>query len=93
MSSSDARPARPAGCPAWCVVHHDASLGEEDWVHRSTPLTLDAGVEAFLCMSVDPRTGERDGPYVILGGTEHTLEEAAALGLAIVDLAALGAAA
>lgn len=92
MSSSDARAERPAGCPLWCVVQHDPQRGEEDWVHRSAPVLLD-DIEASLCMSTDPRTGERDGPYVLIGGTEHTLEEAQALGSAIADLAALGAAA
>jgi hypothetical protein len=44
-------------------------------------------------MSTDPRTGERDGPYVLLGSNEYTLHEATALGIAITDMAALGAAA
>ena len=93
MSSNRARNVRPTGCPSWCVVQHDPQLGEEDWVHRSAPVIVDADIEASLCMSADPRTGERDGPYLLVGATEYTLAEAAALGAAIADLAALGAAA
>jgi hypothetical protein len=72
------------------VVQHNPELGEEDWVHRSAPIVLADGFEAVLLMSTDPLTGERDGPYVLVGTTEYTLEEAAALGVAISRIAEAG---
>jgi hypothetical protein len=38
-------------------------------------------------MSINPDTGEFDGPFVALGGTEYTLPEAAALGHALIAIA------
>ena len=90
MTSTSSRLRAGAGradCPSWCVVEHDPEGGEEDWVHRGEPLHLGEGVTAQLVMSADPRTGEQDGPYVLIGSTEYTLEEAAAVGIAISALA------
>ncbi|MFI7483508.1 DUF6907 domain-containing protein [Kocuria sp. M1R5S2] len=78
-------------CPPWCVTGHGVHLGEEDWVHVGEPLTVAPGVVARLGMSVDPGTGAVDGPYVLVGGTECTLAQAAALGAALVELARTGA--
>jgi hypothetical protein len=51
------------------------------------------GLLARLCMSVDPRTGAQDGPYVLVGWSEYTLDEAAALGSALIAMAKAGGAA
>ena len=78
------------GCPSWCVTGHGVHLGEEDWLHCSEPLTLTDGVTAQLCVSVDPRTRVEDGPYLVVGSTEYSLDEARALALGLLDLASAG---
>ncbi|MET0887193.1 MAG: hypothetical protein ABWX92_12150 [Mycetocola sp.] len=78
-------------CPAWCNVRHGASEGEEDWVHISEPLVVADEVAARLCMSVDPYTDVEDGPYVIVGSREYSLNEAERLGVSLIELASLGA--
>lgn len=65
-------------------------LGEDDWVHTGEPIELADGLLARLCLSVDPQTGAEDGPYVLVGWTEYTLDEAAALGAALVAMAGAG---
>jgi hypothetical protein len=54
------------------------------------PVALADGVPARLCLSVDPQTGAKDGPYVVVGWTEYTLDEAAALGAALIAMARTG---
>lgn len=72
--------ARPAArrCPAWCVVRHGEFAGEEDLVHVSEVTCL-GDTMVRLCATIDQATGLQDGPYVLLGGDECTLDEAAAL--------------
>lgn len=77
------------GCPPWCVVGHDPTRGEDDWLHQSEPIFLADGVTARTCMSVDPATGERDGPYVIVGDEQLTPVEAQQLGVELTALASL----
>jgi hypothetical protein len=77
-------------CPSWCAAEHGVQVGEEDWVHLSAPVFLTEEVTARLCMSTDPVNGAFDGPFVLIGTREYTLEEAAALGFAITDIAATG---
>lgn len=80
---------RSRACPGWCVARHGTHVGEEDWVHVGEPLTVAAGdVTAKLCLSVDPDSGEQDGPFVLIGDSEYTPAEAAELGRAIMELAA-----
>jgi|SRR4051812_25108291 hypothetical protein len=90
-SSEDTTPpaamARTAGCPPWCVVVHGDVLGEEDWIHQGAPVALGEGLDARLCMSVDPERGVVDGPYVLVGSAEYTLAEARGLGISIIALA------
>lgn len=83
--SSSGTPRFP--CPPWCVGSHGLHDGEEDWVHVGQPLPIADGIDATLCMSVDPETGLRDGPYVLIGSTELSLDAAAALGNALIRLA------
>jgi hypothetical protein len=73
-------------CPPWCVTEHGVHLGDEDWLHTSTPLLID-GIMARLCLSINPETGSEDGPYVVIGSTEYTLFEARSLGEALIALA------
>jgi hypothetical protein len=74
-------------CPGWCVVAHDPGTGEDDAVHVGAPLLIADEVLARACMSVDPESGVRDGPYVVVGWTELTLDEAETLGASLIDLA------
>lgn len=76
-----------SGCPPWCVTHHAVHAGEEDWLHTGEPVILADGVAARLCMSIDPGTGDEDGPYVLIGTSELTLAETARLGASLMDLA------
>ncbi|MET4637107.1 hypothetical protein ABIE24_000318 [Mycetocola sp. 2940] len=78
-------------CPCWCVTRHDAARGEDDWVHEGAPLDVEDGVVARLCMSVDPISGAADGPYVVVGSRELTVDEAEALGVSFIGLALTGA--
>lgn len=73
--------------PRWCVSPHGRIHGEEDWVHVGEPLEIADGVLARLCMSVDPDARDGDGPYVLIGSSELTPTEAAALGGALIALA------
>jgi len=76
-----------APCPNWCVAQHGVHLGEEDWVHLSAPLEISDDVQAQACFST-PSTGEAsDGPYVLVGWRQYTVDEAAALGAALMELA------
>lgn len=86
MSQPDADP-HSGACPPWCVTAHDPVRGEEDWVHLSEPLVLAGDVAARLCMSIDPETGDRDGPYVLVGDEQLTVEEAGHLGTELVAMA------
>ncbi|GAA1765230.1 DUF6907 domain-containing protein [Kocuria aegyptia] len=95
MTDTERARERPGGrvrrsCPHWCVSGHGVHRGEEDWLHQGEPLMVARGVVARLCMSVNPDTGAVDGPYVLVGTTEHTLSEAEALGAALVALARTG---
>lgn len=78
-------------CPHWCVSGHGIHSGEEDWLHLGEPLTVADGVVARLCVTVHPGTGAVDGPYVLVGTTEHTLSEARTLGAVLAELARIGA--
>ncbi|GAA1429233.1 hypothetical protein GCM10009616_10850 [Microlunatus lacustris] len=78
------------GCPPWCVTGHGVHLGEEDWLHCSEPLPLTDGVAAQLCLSIDPTTRTEDGPYLVVGSTEYSLEDAQALALRLLTLASTG---
>ncbi|GGK68514.1 hypothetical protein [Ornithinimicrobium pekingense] len=70
------------------MVAHDPARGEDDWLHQSEPLTLADGVQARLVMSIDPTTGEEDGPYVLVGDEQLTPAEAERLGIELTALAA-----
>lgn len=74
-------------CPDWCVARHGAQRGEEDWVHIGEPLTVAEGVTAQLCLSVDPDSGEEDGPYVLIGSSEYTPAATVVLGQSLIELA------
>ncbi len=73
-------------CPDWCVAGHRADLGEEDWLHSSEPVPFVDAVPARLVMSIDPGTGEADGPYVLIGTVEYSLPEATALAERLLGL-------
>ena len=69
----------PAGHdPAWCVMRHGNYADEEDQVHISDP-TFVRNTMLRLCMTVDPVTGVRDGPYVLIGSNEYDLADTALL--------------
>ena len=77
-------------CLPWCVTAHDPARGEDDWVHIGEPLVLTNGIAARLCMSIDPWTGEEDGPYVLVGDAQLTPAQAERLGIELSALAAVG---
>jgi hypothetical protein len=85
--SNDGAASARSTCPGWCVSRHGLHLGEEDWVHAGAPLPVEDAVAAHACMSVDPDTGEVDGPYVIIGRSQYSPAEAEALGAALIALA------
>ena len=78
------------GCPAWCVTGHGQHLGEEDWLHCSEPVPLTDGVSAQLCLSIDPATRTEDGPWVVVGSTQYSLDATEALALRLLALASAG---
>jgi hypothetical protein len=90
MQRTEFRPQSRSCCPPWCAAEHGVQSGEEDWVHLSAPVYLTEGVTARLSMSTDPASGDSDGPFVLIGSSEYTLQEAEALGFAITDIAAAG---
>jgi hypothetical protein len=48
-------------------------------------------VTAHLCATVDPYTGDTDGPYILVDSEEFTLERARSIGQALIALANTGA--
>ena len=82
----DAHPVSANVCPRWCVTEHGVHLGEEDWIHTSAPVPVADGLVARLCLSVDPDTGDEDGPYVLIGTTEYTVTEARSLADSLATL-------
>ena len=76
---------RPATCPAWCAVGHSRRPGEDDTVHVSGALMVRRTV-LRLCMTHDPKTGEHEGPYVLVDSEEYSLHEADALIDALTQL-------
>lgn len=74
-------------CPPWCVAEHGVFSGEDDHLHSGAGLPLAHGVTAQLCTTVDPDTGIVDGPYVVVGAEEWTLERARSVGQALIALA------
>jgi hypothetical protein len=81
---------RSSGCPHWCTAVHGVLQGEEDSVHHGETLLLDDDSTARLCMSIDPSTGEHDGPYILIGSKEYTLDQAAQLADQLAALTAVG---
>jgi hypothetical protein len=59
-------------------VRHGHHVGEEDLVHVSEATFIRSAM-VRLCMTSDPDGGLLDGPYLLVGGDEHTLDEASAL--------------
>ena len=81
------RSLRTPRCPRWCVAEHGVHLGEEDWVHLSAPLEMADDVQAQASMCTVPDGGAVDGPYVLVGWRQYTIDEAVALGEALIGLA------
>lgn len=83
---------RPSGCPRWCAAEHGLTAGEEDLLHLSNPVEVAGGLRAQMCLSVDAASGVADGPWVMIGGSEYTLEQAEELGVSLVAIARSAAA-
>jgi hypothetical protein len=77
---------RPDTCPAWCITEHGELDGEEDHLHTGAGLRLADGVTAHLCATVDPDTGDTDGPYILVDSEEWTLHQARSIGHALIAL-------
>ena len=93
MTMSPTRSSPRNTCPAWCIAEHGVYAGEDDCLHTGEKLRLVDEVVARLCLSCDPETGALDGPYVVVGSEEWTLDQARRVGLALVSLADQAAAA
>jgi uncharacterized protein DUF6907 len=79
----------PTSCPPWCARIHGEVRGEDDAVHVSEQAV--AGNRLLrLCATIDPVTGEQDGPYVLVGHQELTLDEAEDLLAALTALVSQG---
>jgi hypothetical protein len=83
-------PRRPVTCPSWCALDHGRHPGEDDTVHVSGALMVRRTV-LRLCMTYDSSTGDREGPYVLVGAEEFSLHEADALIDALTQLVDRGA--
>ena len=74
-------------CPSWCTVEHGVLSGEDDHLHTGDQLKIADDVVTFLCYSVDPTTGQADGPRVMINSTECSPEEIRSLALVLLTLA------
>ena len=79
------RRTRPTTCPGWCVLRHGAHAGEDDHVHVGGALLVRNDV-LRLVATIDPETGAKEGPFVLMGAQELTLYEADALIGALTQL-------
>lgn len=79
------RTGRPAHCPPWCVLPHAVPAEQDDDVHVGGALMVQR-TTIRLWMSVDPTTGARRGPFVVLGAKELTLHEAETLLASLTQL-------
>ena len=79
------RKVRPATCPGWCRLRHGVHAGEEDHLHVGGALLVRNEV-LRLVATIDPETGAKEGPFVLLGSQELSLFEADALIAALTQL-------
>lgn len=86
ITSSEALARR---CPSWCALRHGRYKGEEDLVHVSKARFV-RNTMVRICMTMGHETGKRDGPVVLLGTDEYSLEEVVALVEVLRDLLDLG---
>lgn len=89
MTMSDSGELLARHTPAWCVLRHRDHTGEEDHVHVSDSSFVRYTM-VRLCMTVDPVTRVQDGPYILLGSDEFSLEDTAHLIEALTSLLDLG---
>ena len=87
MSNSGESHARHT--PAWCVLQHGDYTDDEDQVHVSDS-TVVRHTMVRLCMTADPVTGMQDGPYILLGSDEYSIEDTALLIQALTSLLDVG---
>ena len=90
MSATRHEADRPTTCPTWCVVRHGDTEGEDDHLHISRTLLVRRTV-LRLAATVDPETGDMDGPHVLAGSEEYSLHEADVLIDALTQLVDAGA--
>lgn len=80
-------PARRVDCPDWCHAPHAPSpADEDDRLHTSDPVEVTDTVSARLCLSVDAHGQVVEGPYVLVGFAEYTLDQARVLGEGLLQL-------
>ena len=76
-------------CPPWCTAVHGTYTDDLDALHSADEVPLASSLTAQLCCSVDPLTGEVDGPFIVVGREEWSPQRTAEVGLALLRLAAL----
>lgn len=76
-------------CPSWCRVTHGVQQGEEDALHLGVAVYV-RGTPVRLCMTGGRGSTGSDGPYVLVGEHEYTLDEAQALSGALAHLVDVG---
>jgi hypothetical protein len=74
-------------CPSWCTAEHGVFLGEEDHLHTGPDVPLTDTITARLCATIDPDSGETDGPYVIVDSLALTVERTLDIGHTLITLA------
>ena len=69
-----------ARCASWAGIRRGPrTRSDTTSSYAGEPLLVADGIRAVAVMSVDPKTGTVDGPYVLIGGHECALAEARAL--------------
>jgi hypothetical protein len=76
---------KSVSCPKWCARRHGEQVGEEDGVHVSGTLQVRRTI-LRLAATVDPETGAKEGPFILVGPDEYTLHEADVLIAALTQL-------
>ena len=92
MTTTSSHQTSGESCARWCINEHGFYAGEDDCLHARAKVVLADNITAQLCASIDPDTGETDGPYVLVDGYDYelSLDVTRTIGFAFLALAAEG---